>query len=270
MDPWLEQYWGDVHARLVNLACDQVNEHLPRELVARMQERVYIESPLLEKRAFAPDVHVYEPARRRRAAPERAGATSAATALAEPERLHLSAVEVTEPYIEIRDAKSGGAVVTTIEFVSASNKGTVAGRKKYLQKQREVLASETNLLEVDLLRAGRSVTLARPAVVPVERRAAYHACARRGYDPDILDYYALPLRERLPSIRVPLRTEDDDAPLNLQALVDAAYVRGRYAETIDYSRPPRPPLSPDDAQWANELIRRSMMAPNDLKPAEEA
>lgn len=43
MDPWLEQFWGDVHHRLVNYACDQLEEYLPAGLVAHLEERVYVE-----------------------------------------------------------------------------------------------------------------------------------------------------------------------------------------------------------------------------------
>jgi hypothetical protein len=253
MDPYLEWYWGDVHASLATYAKDALNERLPAGLVARMQERVYIESPLGEGRGFYPDVHVVERSRRRSTAPAGSGAS---VSVAEPEILHLSAAQVTEPYIEIRDAKTDGRVVTTIEVVSETNKRTKVGRKKYLQKQREVLRSETNLVEIDLLRGGRPVTLALPELVRPERRTAYHACVRRAAEPDELEYYALPLRERLPAIRIPLRPSDDDVLLDLQALVDEAYRKGRYAETIDYTQPPRPPLKGEDSAWAAELLRR--------------
>src|SRR5688572_8272139 len=161
MDPWLEQYWGDVHASLATYTRDQLNDRLAPGLVARMQERVYIESAVVEPRQFVPDVHVTE-----RSAVGGGSALSAASgrsAVAEPELLQMSEVEVTEPYIEIRDVRSGGAVITVIEIVSASNKSTKAGREQYVQKQREVLQSGTNLVEIDLLRAGTSITLAGAA-----------------------------------------------------------------------------------------------------------
>ena len=174
--------------------------------------------------------------------------------LAEPDRIHLPASEVREPFVEIHDARDGGRVVTVIEFVSPTNKRTQVGRRKYLQKQREVADSDANLVEIDLLRGGRGITLASGEVTPVRRRSPYHACVRRASAPDGLDYYALPLRARLPAIRVPLRPTDQDVPLDLQSLVDTAYVRGRYEETIDYAIPPVPPLEPADAEWAQPLI----------------
>ena len=51
------------------------------------------------------------------------------------------------------------------------------------------------------------------------------------------EFYVLPLRERLPAIRVPLRRTDLDAALDLQVLIDQCYERGRYASVIDYTPP---------------------------------
>ena len=64
-----------------------------------------------------------------------------------------------------------------------------------------------------------------------------------------------PLRERLNAIRIPLRETDADVALDLQALVDQAYRRGRYDQELDYRQPPHPPLNADDAVWADELLR---------------
>jgi hypothetical protein len=43
--------------------------------------------------------------------------------------------------------------------------------------------------------------------------------------------------------------------LNLQTLIDAAYVNGRYADDLDYSKPPRPQLTGPDAEWAERVLR---------------
>ena len=82
----------------------------------------------------------------------------------------------------------------------------------------------------------------------------YRATVRRAADPDVPDaeaeYYPMSLRQRLPTIRVPLRVGDPDLALDLQGPVDRAYARGRYDLRIDYAVPPDPPLSADDAAWA--------------------
>jgi hypothetical protein len=63
----------------------------------------------------------------------------------------------------------------------------------------------------------------------------------------------MPLRQRLPRLPIPLRPADRDVVLDLQAVVDTAYDRGRY-DDIDYSRPLQPPLDPADQQWASQLL----------------
>src|SRR5258708_19992062 len=67
MNPYLEQRWGDVHAALITYLRDQIQEQLPADLRARMQERVFVESYLDTEsksagkdRDFYPDVHVVE------------------------------------------------------------------------------------------------------------------------------------------------------------------------------------------------------------------
>jgi hypothetical protein len=65
------------------------------------------------------------------------------------------------------------------------------------------------------------------------------------------------LREPLPTIAVALPAGQADVPLDLQAIVEALFERYRYAELIDYRRPPpAPALSLDDAQWVAAQVRR--------------
>jgi hypothetical protein len=66
--------------------------------------------------------------------------------------------------------------------------------------------------------------------------------------------YRLSLRERLPAIWIPLRASDADVSLDLQSLVEKSYADGDY-EDIDYRCDPDPPLSSDDAAWADELLK---------------
>jgi hypothetical protein len=58
----------------------------------------------------------------------------------------------------------------------------------------------------------------------------------------------------LPAIRIPRRQTDTDIALDLQALIDQAYEDGRYGDDIDYREDAEPPLSPDDARWADALL----------------
>ena len=68
------------------------------------------------------------------------------------------------------------------------------------------------------------------------------------------EFYVESLRQHLPVIRVPLRRTDPDAALDLQALVDQCYERGRYATVIDYSNPAHPLLNEEETAWAAEIL----------------
>jgi hypothetical protein len=58
MDPYLERHWEDVHGRLIVYACDTLLPHLPDDLLARIEERVYVESYGARIRPIAPDVRL--------------------------------------------------------------------------------------------------------------------------------------------------------------------------------------------------------------------
>ena len=64
----------------------------------------------------------------------------------------------------------------------------------------------------------------------------------------------LPLRQRLPAIRVPLRRADPDVALDLQLLVGQCYERGRYGTVLDYRQPPQPVLPQEEAAWVQEVL----------------
>ena len=64
-----------------------------------------------------------------------------------------------------------------------------------------------------------------------------------------------PLWERLPVVDIPLRPDDADVPLDLQALIEQCYRNGGYDADIDYRHAPDPPLSADDEPWADALLR---------------
>jgi hypothetical protein len=111
------------------------------------------------------------------------------------------------------------------------------------------------VVEIDLIRDGDYLVLAPEALIPMSRRAPYVVSVWRVAQPTVKFAYPCALREPLPRIAVPLRAQDADAVLDLQALIDLCYTRGRYHARLDYRAEPEPPLSPPDAQWANALLR---------------
>ncbi len=254
MDPYLEQFWGDVHHGLITYARDQLQNELPDDLRARMEERVFVELESGESRTIFPDVHVVQyPSR---AAASRATAAESDVAVQDMVLIPLHHEPITQGYIEIVDVGSGNRVVTVIEFLSPANKIPGSGQDLYLRKQKEVMEAGASLVEIDLTRLGQRVTVARPGLIPPQYRAVYQACVYRAWKPDYVAVYALRLARQLPTIPVPLRPTDKEVGLNLQALVETCYRNGRY-DTIDYRAEPVPPLSQTDAAWSDALLRDS-------------
>ena len=251
MDPYLEQFWRDVHHRLITYSCDWLQPDLPAGLRARMEERVFVETEDAVRRPIAPDVYVVEHPRGRGTA----ASAESGLAVAEPTvTIHLDDEPTTQGYLEIVEVGSGNRVVTVIEFLSPSNKLPGDGQDLYLAKQKQVVAAGASLVEIDLTREGRRVLSVLPHRLAPSHRTTYAACVRRGWHPAIAELYGAPLQHRLPVIPIPLRQTDAQVPLDLQALVDMCYERGRYDDT-DYRAEPVPPLSPDEAAWADQLLR---------------
>src|SRR5207253_1904639 len=126
-------------------------------------------------------------------------------------------LELVERFIEIRDYEAGGKLVTLIEVVSLSNKASGDGRRQYLRKQSEVVAAGCNLVEIDLLRSGRGATLAAQRFLPAGVGSEYHVSVFRAARKEQLGLVMLPLRDALPGVRIPLRPQDEEVPLDLGA-----------------------------------------------------
>jgi hypothetical protein len=239
-----------VHSSLVIYSRDQLQPGLPGELFARVEERIYVENEGGEARTINPDVRVVEHARNGGVPVAFQGEME----VAEPYVLHLENEPITETFIEIRDIRNGNRVVTVIEFLSPTNKIPGSGRDLYCKKQNELLAGKVSLVEIDLVRAGRSAFSIAPHEIPAHIRAAYHAVVRRGWQWEKAAIYPFSLRERLPAFHIPLRETDRPVALNLQPLIDQCYLNGRYA-TIDYRKDAEPSLEGPDAAWADALLR---------------
>ena len=252
MDPYLEQHWRDVHHRFTTYACDALQAGLPRDLRARLEERVFVESADSQGRSVYPDIRVVERSKSRQPPLPATGGI----AVADPLILRLEDEPVSEGFIQIIDVATGNQVVTVIELLSLSNKLPGEGNQLYLKKQQECRAGGVSLVEIDLLRSGKRVLSIADGLVPRDYRTPYRICVRRGWQPAEVELYKAPLRERLPAIRVPLRATDPDAGLDLQLLIDQCHRNGGYQD-IDYSRDPDPPLEAEDAAWADDLLRKS-------------
>ncbi len=254
MNPYLEEHWPDVHARLTIYIADQLQERLPPGLVARAEEQVAINEDG-QRVGLRPDVQVVESSGQGRAPGISPLETSGGAAAAIAEPLVVMIEPEVHRWVEILDA--GGRLVTVVEVLSPTNKSE-EGQAAYRRRQRTYISGGVNLAEINLLRKGEWVLSLPLSEVPERARAAYMVCIYRATLPGQRELYPLPLRERLPAVRIPLRPTDHDVVLELQPLVDQCHERGRYW-MLDYRRELQPPLAPADAAWADELLRKSSL-----------
>lgn len=250
-NPYFQHRWGDVHTRLINYISDALSEELPSDLVARAQERVAVaeeEKP----HAHVPDVAVVEQSRDGFPpvwTPE--GAEAGGLAVAEP--LVFVEERPTERWLEIRDVH--GELITAIELLSPANKSGKGGAE-YGKRQDEFLHAGVNLVEIDLIRGGEHVVDIERAQLTFPAGTCHLICVARATFPSETrrEVYLCPLREPLPTFRVPLRYGDPDIALALQPLVDRCWRFGRYW-LENYARDLQPPVALEDAGWVGERLR---------------
>jgi hypothetical protein len=65
----------------------------------------------------------------------------------------------------------------------------------------------------------------------------------------------MPLRQRLPILPIPLREHEKRVNLDLQELINQAYVNGRY-DRLEYKKNGIvPPLALEDAAWVDNMLK---------------
>ncbi|MBI5648933.1 MAG: DUF4058 family protein [Chloroflexi bacterium] len=269
MDPYLEapDIWPDFHDRLAAAVSAILNDDLPEPYYARLQMRselgVVLESGI--SHTIIPDILI---ARYPTATPP---PTEGGVAVLERPRTRVSPGidlqvhhdPIRHPFIEIRDAARGHKLITLIEIVSPTNKRPGPDRRSYETKQREVLESDANLIELDLLRSGMRLIPREVEIVVAELKCDYLVTVNRSAtrESNSMGYtlYPVKLRDALPCIPVPLAGQDPDVPLDLQICVQRAHREGPYLRAVDYSQPPAPPVSDDDAIWLDARLKNARL-----------
>lgn len=247
MDPYLEEpdLWPEFDLIVAMRA--RLKKTLPKHYAAFVDRYVWLHEPDADtrKRLAKPDVGIRE---RRRTEP----AGGSVATLDAPAFAALPVVrQEGERYIRIIDRHSR-RIVTVIELLSPANKEAGKDRDAYLVKRNEFLAKGTNVVEIDLLRAGQRLPMGKPA----PPKADYYVMVARSVDFPRTAIWPFSVRDPLPTIPVPLNPEDKPASLPLKSCFDRAYEAGGYGEEIDYGEPSMPPLRGSDAVWARDLLRK--------------
>jgi hypothetical protein len=262
MDPYLEHpvLWESVHKRLIVALANQLQPMLDPRYVAAVEERVFIEGP--QRRI--PDLWVQ---RFPGETPESAARPQAGDAAV---ILEVEELELRQSRVEILDAYNDMKLVTLVEVVSPTNKTSGPGRRSYRAKQKETIARDCHLVEIDLLRRGKHVMCVPEWRTEVLKPYDSLVCVNRWPERSRYELYPRGLRQRLARINLPLAAPDPDVPLDLQAAVEQVYHEGRYLRRIRYGEPCEPPLSEDDQRWADERWAVSRRARPDLFPPADA
>lgn len=248
MDPYLEvpELWSEVHSRLIVALADNISEQLSDAYRVAIEKRIYLSSADESVMVGIPDVSVV-------AQSPQMPQTFAASATAVMPRTVMMpmAEEVQERYLEIRDVSSG-EVITSVELLSPKNKRGGEGRRAYEKKRHEVLASLTNLVEIDLLRSGRPLPISSP-VSGIDRQGCYSILVSRSDLRPRADLYELGLQQAIPPFELPLKPEDEALVIGLQALIEGVYRRAKYHLAIDYNKPVKPALTDSELAWIKTL-----------------
>lgn len=249
MDPFLEQpaYWPDFHATFVNYWREAIGDVLPSGYEATLGERVYLveRDPDARKLGY-PDVAVTDaelgaPARSR---------DSGRTATLEPVTIALTMLEgPRETYIEILH-QPDRRLVTALELLSPANKES-PGRVEYLAKRRALLLQDVHLVELDLLLGGHRL----PFNKPLPAADYYYSIARAEQRPDG-QLYHWTIREKLPTLPVPLRQPDADILIDLAAVFATVYQRAKFFRRVDYQAPIPACVGEADHQWVEEMLSK--------------
>ena len=249
MDPYLEHpaLWPDVHNSLLAALRDALAPLVAPRYYVGLERRTYFLSPDDLVLIGVADVAVLQ-----RGRPE----TGVASA---PERATVAVLEVDVPmeeevgenFLEVRDVETA-TVVTIVELLSPVNKLLGVGRAAYQAKRMQVLRTQTNLVEIDLLRAGEPMRVFGPAVV-----GDYRILMSRGARRPRAQLYAWGVRQPIPTFPVPLLPGDAEPTADLGAVLAGLYDRARYDLRLDYAKPPVPPLAGEDATWARDVVARA-------------
>jgi len=262
MDPYLEapDIWPDVHNRLATAISDQLNLALPSLYYARLEMRPEV-GIVEEERTHAriiPDVSVVH--RTIGQKPESAGVAVLGTRAEVSPSIDVEILteSISHYFVEIRDASRNHHLITLIEILSPSNKRPGKDRLAYRRKQEEILDSDANLIEIDLLRSGERVPAAPEVQALLDRMqppADYLVTVNRAWNRLNFQLFPITLRECLPCISVPLKEGEPEVLLDLQYVFTRVYDTGPYLRgAVDYSTTPRPPLTGDAAAWAAEQV----------------
>ncbi|MEM1256452.1 MAG: DUF4058 family protein [Cyanobacteria bacterium P01_H01_bin.21] len=243
MDPYLEhpRSWPNFHHRLITAIAISLGPKLRPKYRVVVEEAIYQTEGQNSVLVGIPDVTVQKA---RRNQPKSKQELANGVTVAQPILVDLPMPEVVrQGYLEIQNVATS-EVVTVMEVLSPTNKRPGEGRRTYEAKRQTVLASSTNLVEIDLLRQWPSIVQ-----LPEQMRTHYRMLVSASVNRPRASLYAFNLQEPIPAFPLPLREEEPEPIINLQGLLGDIYDQSGYDLVINYDEEPIPPLTKEDAEW---------------------
>jgi len=247
MDPYLEgDLWTTVHTDLCAEIARQLAPKLRPKYVALSTRRVVLAPPDenegLTGQRF-PGIGILSS--------HSPGSSSGAAIVNAPLILPASFPEpIPHVSVEIRDVAERRLVVC-IEVLSPTNKRG-PGREEYMGKRFQILSGDAHLVEIDLLRVGARFPTGKP--LPAVPYFIFISHAERRQEVEV---WPIALEQPLPPVPIPLLPGDPPVHLDLQQALTVVYDIIGYDELIDYAQPPPGPLTPTEAAWGEEQLRRA-------------
>lgn len=166
--------------------------------------------------------------------------------------------EASEAYLEIRQADSQN-VITVIEIMSMGNKWPGDGKKQYERKRHEVMNSQANLIEIDLLRGGDPPGINN-----------YRIVISRSAQRPRADIYRFSMRQPIPNFPVPILPGEPEPILQLNQILQQVYIQNGYDRVIDYQQSPPPPeLFAVDLDWVKQITGKISVSSDGDKPPKD-
>jgi Protein of unknown function (DUF4058) len=228
MNPHLESpdLWTEVHHRLISAIAIHLGPTLRPKYRVAIEKRVYFSEGDQAVEVGIPDAAVLTAVQAREPA-------STATATLEPQTDPGISVtlpmrsEVKEGYLEIREVATG-RVITAIEVLSPTNKRAGYGRNTYEAKRQRILASQTHLIEIDLIRQGKPMEL-----LNAPTKTDYHILVSRSEERPQARLHGFNRSQPIPPIVVPLEPGDAEPILDLQTILNEIYDQAGFDLTIE-------------------------------------
>jgi hypothetical protein len=244
MDPYLEHpvLWPDVHNRLIAAIADELTPKVAPRYYIGLERRTYVLKPDDLVLIGRPDIAVVS----HQPLSQPASLPLAQTGIFEVEVPMND--EVSENFLEVREVATG-KLITILELLSPANKLHDEGREQYQRKRGQIFLAQTNLVEVDLLRAGEPMPVVGQAV-----KGDYRILVSRGWERPRAQLYPFGVRQPIPVFPLPLLRQDETPEIDMGEILHALYDRARFDLRLDYTGPAVPPLSAEDSAWATVLI----------------